>query len=273
MAGAAQIAGMRIGLLMADMHAICRSRGRLRIAAASGTMLWACAAGAAERPQAYETDAGFDAAPQSLYWYSEGVVALNRDIGRDGFLLRSYGSLAVYQYPSPLEGRGNIDGQLWQLDVMPGYQIVRGASTLGGFVGFDYQESSLEPDDPTNPQRGTATGVKLEGHYYFDDATQPYDISLVGEYSTAFATYYAELRLGARVWDKLFVGPALEVDGATGYDAQRLGGYAKYTFELSESVPMELSIAGGHQFVPGADTSGFGGGAGPFCTLEISTSF
>ena len=166
-----------------------------------------------------------------------------------------------------------INGQLWQLDVMPGYQIVRGASTIGGFVGFDYQESSLQPEDPTNPLRGTATGVKVEGHYYFDDATQPLDVSLVGEYSTAFGTYYAELRLGARVWDKLFIGPAASVDGDSGYDAQRLGGYAKYTFELSKGVPVELSAAGGHQFVPGADPSGFGGGEGPFGTLDISTNF
>ena len=103
--------------------------------------------------------------------------------------------------------------------------------------------------------------------------TQPLDVSLVGEYSTAFGTYYAELRLGARVWDKLFIGPAVSVDGDSGYNAQRLGGYAKYTFELSKGVPVELSAAGGHQFVPGADPSGFGGGEGPFGTLDISTNF
>ena len=257
------------------MHAICRSKGLLRIAAASAALLCAGAASAGEQPQAqaYEVDAGFDAAPQSLYWYSEGIVALNRDIGKDGFLLRTYGSLAVYQYPGPLDTGDTINGQLWQLDVMPGYQIVRGASTLGGYVGFDYQESSLQPDDPTNPLRGTATGVKVEGHYYFDDYTQPLDVSLVGEYSTAFDTYYAELRLGARVWDKLFIGPDASVDGDTGYNAQRLGGYAKYTLELSKGAPVELTLVGGHQFVPGADPQGFGGGEGPYGTLEISTNF
>jgi hypothetical protein len=256
------------------MGAICRSgfrsNGHLRIAAAA--LLCAGTAAAGEQPQAYEVDAGFDVAPQSLYWYSEGVVALNRDIGKDGFLLRAFGSLAVYQYASPFDTGGEIDGQLWQLDVMPGYQIVRGASTLGGHVGFDYQESSLEPEDPTNPQRGTATGVKVEGHYYFGDDAQPLDFSLVGEYSTAFATYYAEVRLGARVWDKLFIGPAAEVDGAIGYNSQRLGGYAKYTFEV-QGASVEASFAGGYQFVPGPDGGGIDGGQGPYGTLDISTSF
>jgi hypothetical protein len=255
------------------MHPVLRSKGLLRIAASSAALLCACAAGAGEPPQAFEVDAGFDAAPHSLYWYSEAVVALNRNIARDGFLLRTYGSLAVYDYPSPLKKGGMIDGQLWQLDLMPGYQIVRGASTLGGYVGFDYQESSLDPQDPTNPLRGTATGVKVEGHYNFADETQPLDISLVGAYSTAFATYYAELRLGVRVWEELFIGPDASVDGDTGYNAQRLGGYAKYGFELTKGVPVELTLVGGHQFVPGADPRGFGGGEGPYGTLEISTNF
>jgi Cellulose biosynthesis protein BcsS len=125
----------------------------------------------------------------------------------------------VYQYTSPLVTGDTINGQLRQLDLMPGCQIVRGAATLGGYAGFDYQESSLRPDDPTNPVRGTATGVKVEGHYYFADEKQPLDASLVGEYSTAFDTYYAELRVGARICEKLFIGPDAEVDGDTGYNA------------------------------------------------------
>ena len=41
-----------------------------------------CAPRAADRPQAYEVDAGFDTAPQSLYWYTEGIVALNGDMAK-----------------------------------------------------------------------------------------------------------------------------------------------------------------------------------------------
>jgi len=251
------------------MHAVCRSHARLRIAAACGAMLSAW--GAAAEPQAYEVDAGFDAAPQSLYWYSEAITALNRDMARDGFLLRVYGSLAVYQYPGTVVDE-TIDGTLWQLDLMPGYQWVRGPTTFGGFVGFDYQQSRLSPTDPTNAVRGTATGLKVEGHYYFADDKQPVEASLVGEYSTAFDTYYAELRIGARICDKLVVGPDASVDGDTGYDAQRLGGYAKFAFEMTKGVPLELTLIAGHQFVSSGGT-GFGGDAGTFGTLEIDTDF
>jgi cellulose biosynthesis protein BcsS len=252
------------------MHAVRQSHAGLRIAAACAAMLVASGA-AADEPQAYEIDAGFDAAPQSLYWYSEAITALNRDMAQDGLLVRVYGSLAVYQYAGTAID-GTVDGTLWQLDLMPGYQMVRGAATYGGFVGLDYQQSELSPPDPTNAVRGTATGLKVEGHYYFADDKQPIEASLVGEYSTAFDTYYAELRIGARVCDKLIVGPDASVDGDTGYDAQRLGGYAKYAFELTKGIPLQLTLIAGHQFVSSGGT-GFGGGAGTFGTLEIDTDF
>ena len=252
------------------MHAVRRT---LRITAACGALLIAFAAAAEDKPQAYELDAGFDAAPQSLYWYSEAVVALNRDMSKSGFLLRLYGSLASYEYAAPESIGGNIDGELWQFDLMPGYQFVRGPETFGGHVGLDLQDSQLDPDDRTNPVRGTAAGVKVEGHYYYEDEKQPFEASLMGEYSTAFDTYYAEVRLGVRVYGKLVIGPDASVDGDTGYNAQRLGGYAKYTFELTESVPLELTAVAGHQFVSGDGNAGPAGGAGTFGTLELSTDF
>jgi hypothetical protein len=164
------------------MRAIRRTKGRLRVLAAGAAFFIIACAGAADKPQAYEVDAGFDAAPQSLYWYSEAVTALNGDMAKDAFLLRTYGSLAAFQYASTAVA-GTVDGALWQLDLMPGYQFVRGSATFGGYAGFDYQEARLSPNDPTNKVSGTATGVKVEGHvYYYADAKQPIEASLSGEY-------------------------------------------------------------------------------------------
>ena len=257
------------------MQTINPSTARLAIAGASAVLLCVGAfpAAAGDKPQAYEVDAGFDAAPRSVTWYSDGIVALNGNIAKDGFLLRSYGSLSVYQYASPIIEADTINGKLWQIDLMPGYQLVRGAATIGGFIGVDFQDSLLSPQDPTNKLRGTATGAKVEAHYFFADEKQPLDVRLVGEYSTAFETYYAELRVGARICDKLFIGPDAAVDGDTGYNAQRLGGYVKYSFELAKGVPAELSAGAGHQFVSNDDSSGFGGGAGTYGTLELDTNF
>jgi hypothetical protein len=104
----------------------------------------------------------------------------------------------------------------------------------------------LSAEDPTAQVQGTRTGFKVEGHFEYSDDKQPYEASLTGEYSMAFATYYAELRLDARLCDKLFVGPAVEADGDTGYDGQRRGGYAKYTFDIIKSMPLEATLVAGH---------------------------
>ena len=80
--------------------------------ASCGVLLFACAASGEEKPKGYEVITGFDAAPQSLYWYDEAIVALNRDMARDGFLFRMYGSLAVYNYANSDVPGGNVNGKL-----------------------------------------------------------------------------------------------------------------------------------------------------------------
>ena len=239
--------------------------------ACAALLIAPCVPRAADKPQAYEIDAGFDAAPQSLYWYKEAIVALNGDIAKSGFLMRLSGGVSVYNYVGPTGA--TIDGTLWQLDAMPGYQYVRGAETFGASIGLDYQDSLLSPNDPTNPVRGTVVGFKVAANYDFQDDKQPVEASLVGEYSTAFETYYAELRVGARLTDKLSLGPAAELDGTTGYNGQRLGAYATYAFDLAESVPLSVTVLGGHQFVSGDGQAGPAGGAGTYGTLELTTNF
>jgi hypothetical protein len=243
----------------------------LRALAAGVALLIAPHALAGDEPQAYEIDAGFDAAPQSLYWYKEAIVALNRDMAKSGFLMRLSGGVAVYNYVGPTGA--TIDGTLWQFDAMPGYQYVRGAETFGASIGLDYQDSQLSPNDLTNPVRGTVVGFKAAVNYDFQDDKEPFEASLASEYSTAFETYYAELRVGARLTDKLSLGPAAEVDGTTGYNGQRLGAYATYDFDLAKGMTLDVTIVGGHQFVSGDGQAGPGGGAGTYGTLELSTNF
>jgi hypothetical protein len=254
------------------MPVIYRSHDFLRAVLACAAVLTAASgACAADEPQAYEVDAGFDAAPQSLYWYKGAVVALNRDMAKSGFLVRLFGSVAVYEYAATEEV--SIDGTLWQFDILPGYQVVRGAETFGASIGLDYQNSQLSPNDPTNPVRGTAFGFKVAANYDFQDDKRPFEASLAGEYSTAFESYYAELRVGARLTDKLSLGPAAEIDGTTGYNSQRLGAYATYAFDLAKGASVDVTIVGGHQFVSGDGEAGPSGGAGTYGTLELSTNF
>ena len=79
--------------------------------------------------------------------------------------------------------------------------------------------------------------------------------------------------MGARVCKNLFIGPDGSVDGDTGYNAQRLGRYAKYTFALTKDMPLELTLVAGRQFVSGGGDAGFGGDAGTYGTIELDANF
>lgn len=253
------------------MHALRWSRGIAGIAAASAALLYSCTA-AADKPQANEVTVGFDAAPQSLYWYGEVDRAFNGDLAKDGAVLRVYSSLAAYNYEASLARLGEIGGLLYQVDVMPGYQIVRGGATFGAYLGLDFQESQLSPNDPTNAVNGSKGGIKVALSFEYDEKRHPITGSLNGEYSSVFETYYAEARLGLRLGDKLVAGPEAEADGETGYNGQTLGGYATYTFDVTKDVSFDATLAAGHQFISGGG-SGPGGGAGTYGTLEITTDF
>ena len=83
--------------------------------------------------------------------------------------------------------------------------------------------------------------------------------------------------MGARVCKNLFIGPDGSVDGDTGYNAQRLGGFA--TFALTKDIPLKLTLVAGHQFVSdsgdssGGGGAGFGGGAGTYGTIDLDADF
>ena len=235
-------------------------------------------AAAEERPDAFVVYGGFDAAPEALYIYQGLLVSLNRDLGKDGLMLRFSGGLAAYQYALEDVTGGEVNGNLWQVDLMLGYQVVRGPVTTALYVGVDFQDAQLTPDDPSSEVRGEEVGAKVAGSVFLSDDNLPYEAMLLGQYSTAFETYYAQLRVGLELCDKLFVGPEGAVIGATGYDAQRLGGYAKYTFDLTPDIPLSLTLSGGHQFVSdsedgGGTLSGPGGGEGTYGAIGFATVF
>jgi hypothetical protein len=235
------------------------------------------AAAGDDKAKANDVTAGFNAAPQSLYWYGEVDRALNGDMDKTGYVLRSYSSIAAYSYTNPLNSLGEVNGRFYQSDFMVGYQVVRDGVTVSGYAGFDYQDAQLSPNDPTSRVNGTRTGAKVAANIAYDDEKQPVTGSLSTEYSSAYDTYYAQLRVGLRVCKKLVVGPEAEADGDTGYNGQTLGGYATYTVDVTKDQSFDVTIAGGHQFVDGTGSTGvatgFAGSSGPYGTIEVNTSF
>lgn len=201
---------------------------------------------------------GADGAQDARSFYSGALVALNGDFSRDGFVFRLFGLVGDYEYANFDVQGGRVSADEYLFDIMIGYQSTIQNITVSGFVGFEYQKQDLSPDDPENKLRGTKTGFKVAGDLETHDI--PLFVGLYSDYSTAFNTFNALLRVGYDM-KSVVLGPEGAFYRVESDDTWRAGGFAKFRFHLSPTTPTELTLYGGHQFVK--DDEGTGGATSP----------
>lgn len=219
-------------------------------------------------PKSTVTFSGSDWAKDSSYFYSGVIYALNRDLGRDGVVLRGFAGVPMFEYDG---GAETIDGDGIQGDLMIGYMWQRPFATFSAFVGVEYQDYDLTPDDPTNKVRGSETGFKLAA-----DLASAYEsplyFNLSGSYSTAFDSYWAQGRIGYNA-GRFVIGPEVIAMGSEGFDARRVGGFATLRFELSPAISSEITVYAGHQFVDDEGGESSRGGEGTYGGVGFTLVF
>ena len=207
---------------------------------------------------------GIDVVEGAEYFYDGVIVALNRDLTRDGWLLRAYGSRVDYE-------SGSEDGRGWQGDVMLGYKFTRGPIWGSIFVGADYQ--NFDNSSPaTSEVQGTEWGLKVAG----DLSTaygSPIYANLSGSYSTAFDTYWVRLRAGVHRDNHTF-GPEAIMMGNDSFEAQRFGGFiTMHNLNPLRMRPFDLTFSGGYQFNSDDSGPGTGGSEGAYGAIGFSFVF
>jgi hypothetical protein len=164
-------------------------------------------------------------------------------------------------------------GTSWAGDTLLGYMFSRNHLEGEIFVGVDWERARLKPDDPTTKVRGTETGAIVEASIG-TDRELPYYFDLSGEYSTAFNSYWARLRLGLTRREITF-GPEFSVLGDLDDRLRRFGGFT--TFDLKLGREVEVTMSGGYQWSDDSGTGGtpFGrhGGDGAYGNFVISVPF
>lgn len=224
--------------------------------------------------QSVITTSGADWAKDEQSYYVGILVALNGDFSRDGFIFRLNGNLGGYDYDTDSVAGGRVDVDERSFDVMLGYQKTVGDITGTGYIGFDYQDYDLSPNDPENQVRGTKTGFKVAVEIATGDET-PVFVSVDSSYSTAFDSFLADLRVGYNMkW--LIVGAEGAYYNVESDDTERLGGFATFRFNFSPTTPAELTLNAGHQFVGESGNAGGGntsGGEGAYGGTSLSFSF
>lgn len=217
---------------------------------------------------------GFDFAENSHEGWTGLFFALNRDLSKDGFILRILGTAGSYDYS---DGTQKFDSDYFQGDVMLGYQIVRGGWDIAAYVGVDYIDYDITPDDPFNKLRGDDVGFKAA--YYIEtngSDGRPFYFQSHGSYSTAFDTYYALARVGYD-FGRFTLGPEAWVLGDTSWNAHRIGGFVDFEVPI-KGIYSRISLSAGYQFIDDVDTvGGFAHGKnaedGAYGTIKFTTAF
>lgn len=219
---------------------------------------------------------GLDVSPDAYYAYQGIIVALNRNLSKDGFVLRLFGGYGSYRYDENSVPGGVVDGDVRQFDAMIGYKATIGRLYASAYVGVDYQDHQLTPADPGNVVSGSRAGMKIAADLETDREQKGLYFGLDGSYSTAFDSYWARARVGHNT-GKLVFGPEGILLGNEGYDSHRLGGFVSFTTQLNRLVPVEITLSAGHQFIHdsggGVNTSGSAGGSGAYGSINFSLAF
>jgi hypothetical protein len=221
------------------------------------------------------TYSGLDFSKDSWDSYSGAIFALNRDLSKDGVLIRLQGSYGEYEYNSTPVTTHDADN--WQGDVMIGYQWIRDRVEFALFAGVDTISHKISPADPANPVSGHETGFKTAGWLASRTTTLglPYYFLLDGSYSTAFETYYALGRLGLHRSGTIF-GVEGWLLGDEDWNAQRLGGFVQWERSLRSDLLMDLTLSAGYQFSDEDDLCSCGRGTsseGAYATVNFTFYF
>lgn len=224
-----------------------------------------------EHKPRFVTFSGADWAKDSNSYYTGGIVSLSGNLNEDGFVARFLGIYGDYDYDTTSVPGGSVDGDVLGGDIMIGYQFTRRSITTTIYVGVDYLDYDLSPDDVTNEIRGDEVGFKVAMD--FETSWElPFIVSGSGSYSTAFDTYYALLRIGYNT-RRFAIGPEGMVAGDESDDIQRLGGFATFRFDLSPSNSGQVTINAGHQFADDGGTFNSSGGEGAYGGISFSLSY
>jgi hypothetical protein len=213
---------------------------------------------------------GFDVAKDSHAFYSGIIVSLERDLGKSGLMFRAVGVGVGYEYDTIIGFLpATVEGDAWFGDVMIGYQHLQPGLRTALYIGAEYQNHDLSPNDPGNTINGDEVGFKVVGELETDASSRFY-FGLIGAYSTAFDTYWSRARVGLRHDDRVF-GIEGVFGGNEGYDNQRVGGFVTFPAPIGPHNG-EISASAGYQFADDDQNFG-GGGRGAYGGLGYSFSF
>jgi len=202
-----------------------------------------------------------------VFQYTEVTVAPNGNIEESGIRLRAFEGYGIYKVPAAAPQSGYIRGSVTDVSLLLGYNFSRDDYSLDLFAGPDIQNNWLAQFDPQDATQGTQVGVKGVAELWWTPTPQTLVFGLA-EYSTAFETYFTQVKLGYDILSgkapgkEIFIGPEFIALGDERFAQQRVGIHVTAIHIRS----WNLEISGGYVY---DNTLG----SGAYSILELNTKF
>lgn len=169
-----------------------------------------------------------------------GVLYAPYGMHQSGIRLTAFGLYGKYDYESfPTD----VKARFWAGDLLVGWSnvVANGAATLS--IGANYQDHRLSRSDPFNSVVGSEWGFKVQGDFWVTPMPSWLVVGLAS-YSTAFDTYYANLRVGYDFTGGrgVYFGPEFGALGNDRTDQVRVGAHLS---GIRLNAVTKLNVSGG----------------------------
>ena len=135
-----------------------------------------------------------------------GLLWAPTGLDRDGPVLKLMFGGGIYHYISGALGNVEVQGGELAGAILPGWRFVRDGFAVTVFLGYDFQQHRLTPDDPSAGLRGSYIGARTG----FDLWYQPTATTMVAadaSLSTVGPSYNVRLATGLRALRRLLCWP------------------------------------------------------------------
>jgi hypothetical protein len=142
-----------------------------------------------------------------------GVLWAPAGLDRYGPVLKLMFGGGIYHYRSGALGNADVRGQQLAAAVLPGWRFVLNRLTATVFLGVDFQQHRLTPDDLSAGLRGDYVGARMGFELWYEPSAATM-VAADLSWSTVGPSYNVRLATGQRVLETFYLGPEIQAFGA-----------------------------------------------------------
>jgi hypothetical protein len=143
-------------------------------------------------------------------------------LDNSGLRIGAFSGVGSYAYAANTGAKSG--GKFVTSDAMIGWAVATETSNTKFMIGANFQDHKLDIPDPANPVQGFKAGFKGQVDTYINPTPSTMVFAL-GAYSTAFKTYFSEVKAGVALPTEktVFIGPQFIALGNERFDQWRVG--------------------------------------------------